>query len=108
MCVTPLLHEDRALDLFPVDKSYQIPVCVYSLVVLRLHRGRHQEGHGRGHLSSQLPVLPGPDPGLCGDGTSDLAGGWGSGCDVLFEPHVFCGLPVLLAVCGVPAATSGG
>lgn len=81
---------------------------MHSVVVLRLHRGRHQEGHGDGHLSSQLPVLPGPDPGLCGDGTSNLTGGRGSGRDVFCESHVICGLPVLLAVCGVPAATSGG
>lgn len=72
--------------------------------VLWLLGGRDQARDGGGHLAAQLPVFPGSDPGLCGDGASDLSGGWGPGSDVLFKPDVIRGLPVLLSLRGVPAA----
>ncbi|XP_042263087.1 proton-associated sugar transporter A isoform X4 [Thunnus thynnus] len=84
-------------------------MCIYAFSaafysVLWLIRGRDQTRHGGGHLSAQLPVLPGSDPGFCGDGTSDLTGGWGPGSDVLCKPDVIRGLSVLLSLRGVPAA----
>ncbi|XP_064161038.1 proton-associated sugar transporter A isoform X4 [Anguilla rostrata] len=84
-------------------------MCIYAFSaafysVLWLLGGRDQEGDGCGHLSAQLPVLPGSDPGLRGDGTPHLAGGGGAGRDVLCERDVICGLPVLFAVRGVSAA----
>lgn len=72
--------------------------------VLWLLGGRDQARDGGGHLAAQLPVFPGSDSGLCGDGASDLSGGWGPGSDVLFKPDVIRGLPVLLSLRGVPAA----
>lgn len=78
------------------------------LSVLRLIRRRDQTRDGGGHFSAQLPVLPGSDPGLCGNGTSDLTGGRGSGSDVLCKPDVIRGLPVLLSLRGVPAAPPWG
>lgn len=72
--------------------------------VLRLLGGRDQTRDGGGHLPAQLPVLPGSDPGLCSNGSSDITGGWGPGSDVLLQPDVIRGLPVLISLCGVPAA----
>jgi len=80
-----------------------IIVCICSSV-LWLVRGRDQTRDGGGHLSAELPVFPGTDPGLCGDGTSDLTGGWGPGSDVLCKPDVIRGLPVLLSLRGLPPA----
>lgn len=89
--------------LYPLSQTQ--PLC---LSVLRLIRRRDQTRDGGGHFSAQLPVLPGSDPGLCGNGTSDLTGGRGSGSDVLCKPDVIRGLPVLLSLRGVPAAPPWG
>lgn len=76
--------------------------------VLWLVRGGNQTRDGGGHLSAQLSVLPGPDPGFCGDGTSDHTGGRGSGSDVFCKPDVIRGLPVLISLRGVPSAPPWG
>ncbi|XP_034773469.2 proton-associated sugar transporter A isoform X2 [Acipenser ruthenus] len=52
---------------------YAFSAALYS--VRRLGAVWDTAGDGRGHLSAQLPVLPGSDPGLRGDGAPDLAGG---------------------------------
>ncbi|XP_058408793.1 proton-associated sugar transporter A isoform X2 [Diceros bicornis minor] len=69
--------------------------------VCRVHYGRHQAGHGHGHLPAELPVLPGPDSGLPGAGAPDLGRGQRQRGDVLLQPGVLPGLPVLLPVCRV-------
>ncbi|XP_053433217.1 proton-associated sugar transporter A isoform X3 [Nycticebus coucang] len=66
--------------------------------VCRVQRRRHPAGHGRGHLSAELPVLPGPDPRLPGPGAADLGRGQRQRCDVLLQPCVLPRLLVLLPV----------
>lgn len=89
-----------------IDLSHDCPHVL--LAVLRLIRERDQARNGGRHLPAQLSVLPGTNPGFCGDGPTDNAGGWGPGRDVLFESDVICGVPVLLTVCGVPSASTRG
>ena len=77
-------------------------------VVLWLVWGWHQEREGGGHFSAQLPVFPGSNPGLGGDGTPDHAGGRGPGGDVLFKPDVIRGVSLFLALRGVSSAPTRG
>ncbi|XP_069002011.1 proton-associated sugar transporter A-like [Embiotoca jacksoni] len=100
--VQPLLGawSDRCTSRFGRKRPFIFALAI----VLWLIGGRDQTRDGGGHLSPKLPVFSGSDPGLCGDGTSDLTGGWGPGSDTLCKPDVIRGLPVLLSLCGVPAA----
>lgn len=67
--------------------------------VCRIQRGRHTARHGCGHLPAELPVLPGPDSGLAGAGAPDLGCGQRQWGDVLLQPGVLPGLPVLFPLC---------